>query len=172
MTGFRNLRVDRNGNPITTTNRETYYSWGAKYDANKSVTYFDGNEREFTPIDHNQWNDIIRTGVNQTYNLSMTNSSERNNVRLSYTFNDAKSMQFNSNNHKHNFNLSGDVYKRQEIYCIAPFILFINSSNKIAGNNQKQYYICKLYLPVSYTHLDVYKRQSRKKASGIGEGDV
>ena len=61
LTGFRNLRVDRNGNSITTTNRETYYSWGAKYDANKSVTYFDGNERAYTPIDHNQWSDIFRT---------------------------------------------------------------------------------------------------------------
>ena len=123
LTGFRNLRVDRNGNPITTTNRETYYSWGAKYDANKSVTYFDGNERAFTPIDHNQWNDIFRTGVNQTYNLSMTNSSERNNVRLSFTFNDAKSMQLNSNNHKHNFNLSGayDITKNLKLNYSATY---------------------------------------------------
>ena len=96
---------------------------GAKYDANKSVTYFDGNERAFTPIDHNQWNDIFRTGVNQTYNLSMTNSSERNNVRLSYTFNDAKSMQLNSNNHKHNFNLSGayDITKNLKLNYSATY---------------------------------------------------
>jgi TonB-linked SusC/RagA family outer membrane protein len=106
-TGFRNTRVDRNGNPITTTNRETYYSWGAKYDSSKTVTYFDGTQRSYTPIDHNQWTDIFRTGVNQTYNVSLMNSSERNNVRFSYTYNDNKSMQYNSNNNKHNFSLSG-----------------------------------------------------------------
>ena len=71
LTGFRNLRVDRNGNFITTTNRETYYSWGAKYDPSKTVTYFDGTQRAYEPIDHNQWADIFRTGVNQTYNLSL-----------------------------------------------------------------------------------------------------
>lgn len=107
LTGFRQTRFDRNGNSITTPNRETYYSWGAKYDANKSVTYFDGTERAYTPIDHNQWADIFRTGVNQTYNLSVTNSTERNNMRFSYTYDNAQAMQYNSNNHKHNFNLNG-----------------------------------------------------------------
>lgn len=107
LTGFRQLRVDRNGNAIVTPNRETYYSWGAKYDPSKMVTYFDGTQRAFTPIDHNQWADIFRTGVNQTYNLSLTNSSERNNIRFSYTYNDVKAMQYNSDNHKHNFNLNG-----------------------------------------------------------------
>lgn len=107
LTGFRNLRVDRNGNFITTTNRETYYSWGAKYDPSKTVTYFDGTQRAYEPIDHNQWADIFRTGVNQTYNLSLTNSTEKNNVRLSYTYNDVKAMQYNSDNRKHNFSLNG-----------------------------------------------------------------
>ena len=108
LTGFTTTRkMDLNGNPITTTNRETYYSWGAKYDNSKTVTYFDGKPRTFQPIDHNQWGDIFRTGVNQTYNLSLTNSTEHNNVRFSYTYNDVKPMQYNSNNHKHNFSLNG-----------------------------------------------------------------
>lgn len=106
LTGFRQQYVDRNGNPITTT-RATPYSYGAKYDPNKTVTYFDGTQRAYTPIDHNQWEDVFRTGVNQTYNLSLTNSNEHNNVRFSYTYNDAKAMQLNSDNHKHNFNLNG-----------------------------------------------------------------
>ena len=37
LTGFRNTRVDRSGNPIITPNRETYYSYGARYDASKTV---------------------------------------------------------------------------------------------------------------------------------------
>lgn len=107
LTGFRQTRVDRNGNAITTPNRETYYSWGAKYDPSKSVTYFDGTQRAWAPIDHNQWSDIFRTGINQTYNLSLTNSTERNNVRFSYTYTDAEAMQLNSDNNKHNFSLNG-----------------------------------------------------------------
>ena len=107
LTGFRQTRVDRNGNAITTPNRESYYSWGAKYDPSKSVTYFDGTQRAWAPIDHNQWSDIFRTGINQTYNLSLTNSTERNNVRFSYTYNDAEAMQYNSDNNKHNFSLNG-----------------------------------------------------------------
>lgn len=71
----------------------------------KKVTYFDGTERSFTPIDHNQWEDIFRTGINQTYNLALTNSTDRNSLRFSYTYNDVQAMQYNSNNNKHNFNL-------------------------------------------------------------------
>lgn len=107
LTGFRNTRVDLNGNPITTPNQESIYTWGAKYDPSKTVTYFDGTQRAWQPIDHNQWADIFRTGVNQTYNLSLTNSTEKNNVRFSYTYNDVEAMQYNSNNHKHNFSLNG-----------------------------------------------------------------
>ena len=123
LTGFRTTMVDLNGNPITTPNRETYYSWGAKYDANKTVTYFDGKQRAFTPIDYNQWADVFRTGINQTYNLSLTNSTERNNVRFSYTYNNVEAMQYNSNNHKHNFNLNGtfDVTKNIKLNYTATY---------------------------------------------------
>ncbi len=107
LTGFRNTRVDRSGNPITTPNRETFYSYGAAYDANKTVTYFDGQERAYTPIKGNQWADIFRTGVNQTYNLALTNNSEHSNLRFSYTYTQAQAMQYNSDNNRHNFNLNG-----------------------------------------------------------------
>ena len=107
LTGFRETKVDRNGNTIVTPNRESIYTWGAKYDPSKSVTYFDGSQRAWAPIDHNQWEDVFRTGINQTYNLSLTNSTERNNVRFSYTYNDVESMQYNSNNNKHTFSLNG-----------------------------------------------------------------
>ena len=107
FTGFRQTRLDRNGNTITTPNRETYYSWGAAYDASKMVTYFDGTQRAYTPIDHNQWADLFRTGFNQTYNLSLTHGGEKSNTRFSYTFNDVTPMQYNSENSKHNFNLNG-----------------------------------------------------------------
>ena len=125
ITGFRTLRVDRNGSPIVTPNRETYYTWGARYDASKTVTYFDGTQRAFTPIDHNQWSDIFRTGWNQTYNLALTHSSEHNNVRFSYTYNDSQPMQYNSNNNKHNFNLNGtfDVTKNIKLNYTATYMM-------------------------------------------------
>lgn len=123
LTGFRQQLVDRNGNTIVTPNSETYSAWGAKYDPSKMVTYFDGTQRAYTPIDHNQWADIFRTGINQTYNLSLTNSTEHNNVRFSYTYNDAQAMQLNSNNHKHNFNLNGtfDVSKTIKLNYTATY---------------------------------------------------
>lgn len=122
-TGFRNTRFDRNGNNIVTPNRESYYTYGARYDSSKKVTYFDGTERSFTPIDHNQWEDIFRTGINQTYNLALTNSTDRNSLRFSYTYNDVQAMQYNSNNNKHNFNLNGsfDVTKTIKLNYAATF---------------------------------------------------
>ena len=122
-TGFRNTRFDRNGNNIVTPNRENIYTYGARYDSSKKVTYFDGTERSFTPIDHNQWEDIFRTGINQTYNLALTNSTDRNSLRFSYTYNDVQAMQYNSNNNKHNFNLNGtfDLTKTIKLNYAATF---------------------------------------------------
>ncbi|WP_297909854.1 SusC/RagA family TonB-linked outer membrane protein [uncultured Parabacteroides sp.] len=108
LTGFSNSTYfDRSGNPLHTVNVSTRYAYGAKYDPNVMIDYWDGTKRAYEPIDHNQWADIFRTGVNQTYNLSLMNSTEKNNVRFSYTYNDVKSMQYNSNNNKHVFSLNG-----------------------------------------------------------------
>ncbi|MBR0433974.1 MAG: SusC/RagA family TonB-linked outer membrane protein [Bacteroidaceae bacterium] len=113
LEGFvTNRRVDRDGNPIYTPNRETYYSYGPRYDG-RMVDYFDGTKRPYNAICDDPWSEIFRTGFNQNYNLTLTNGTNRNHVRLSYTFTDVKAMQYNSNNHRHNFNLNGsfDVTK-------------------------------------------------------------
>ncbi|MBQ4414399.1 MAG: SusC/RagA family TonB-linked outer membrane protein, partial [Prevotella sp.] len=106
LTGFYKRFVDRNGNTITTP-LPVYYNYGPRYDSSKKVTYFDGTERAYEAIGGNQWNEVFRTGFNQNYNVAITNSSERSNIRFSYNFNDVKPMQFNSANHKHNFNVNG-----------------------------------------------------------------
>ena len=106
LTGFRHNLVDRNGNSITTP-RTAFYHYGPRYDSSKKVTYFDGTERAYEAIGGNQWNEVFRTGFNQNYNVAITNSSERSNIRFSYNFNDVKPMQYNSANHKHNFNVNG-----------------------------------------------------------------
>lgn len=106
LTGFYKRYVDRNGNTITTP-LPVYYNYGPRYDSSKKLTYFDGTERAYEPIGGNQWNEVFRTGFNQNYNVAITNSSERSNIRFSYNFNDVKPMQYNSANHKHNFNVNG-----------------------------------------------------------------
>jgi tonB-linked outer membrane protein, susC/ragA family len=106
VTGLRSIYKDRAGNTITTP-RPTIYSYGPAYDGNRKVTYFDGTQRAYEPIEHNQWADIFRTGVNQNYNVAITNGSEHNNVRFSYTYNQTRAMQYNSENSRHNFNLAG-----------------------------------------------------------------
>ena len=106
LTGFYKRYVDRNGNTITTP-LPVYYNYGPRYDSSKKVTYFDGTERAYEAIGGNQWNEVFRTGFNQNYNVAITNSSERSNIRFSYNFNDVKPMQYNSANHKHNFNVNG-----------------------------------------------------------------
>lgn len=88
--------------------RNTVYNWGPKYNG-EEVYYFDNTNRPYNPIDHNQWNDIFRTGWNQAYNLSVTSSSEKNNLRFSYTYNTAETNQLNSNNNKHNFAINGST---------------------------------------------------------------
>lgn len=106
QTGFQNTRTDRNGNPVISA-RNTYYSWGVPYDNTTQLYTFNGQTRTYAPIDHNQWNDIFQTGVNQTYNLAVTNGTEKGNMRFSYTFMDNTPMQLNAHNNKHNFAISG-----------------------------------------------------------------
>lgn len=106
VTGLRSVYKDRSGNTISTP-RATIYSYGPAYDSSKSVTYFDGATRPYSAIDHNQWADIFRTGIDQSYNVALTNGSEHSNVRFSYTYNGSRSMQYNSNNSRHTFNLGG-----------------------------------------------------------------
>lgn len=105
-TGFQNTRTDRNGNTVITP-RNTSYSWGPAYDYTTQLYNWNGETRTYAPIDHNQWNDIFQTGINQTYNLAITNGTEKGNMRFSYTYTDVTPTQLNSYNNKHNFALSG-----------------------------------------------------------------
>jgi iron complex outermembrane receptor protein len=84
----------------------TSYQWGPKFDGSQ-VYYYDGNYRAYSPITHNQWKDVFRTGFDQSYNIAITSNSEKNNMRFSYTYTNNKSNQYASSNDKHNFNLTG-----------------------------------------------------------------
>lgn len=108
QTGFQNTRTDRNGNQVISP-RNTYYSWGRPYDYTTQLYNYNGAIRTHAPIDHNQWNDVFQTGINQTYNLAITNGTEKGNLRFSYTYMDNTPTQLNSHNNKHNFALSGSA---------------------------------------------------------------
>lgn len=122
LTGNYTNLVDRDGKTITTP-YPTRYSYGPRYDG-REYTYFDGSKRAYQPIGGNQWNEVFRTGFNQNYNVAIMNSTDRNNIRFSYTYSDVKSMQYNSDNHKHNFNLAGtfDIAKNLKLNYSATYL--------------------------------------------------
>jgi TonB-linked SusC/RagA family outer membrane protein len=82
-------------------------TFGPKYDGS-DILYYDGTIRKYEPISSNPWNEIFRTGINQVYNLGVTQGSENGNMRFSYTYVDNLPTQYNSTYNKHNFNLTGN----------------------------------------------------------------
>lgn len=98
-------RIDANGNTVKSI-RNTTAQFGPKYDGSE-VYYWDGKMRPYSAISSNPWKDIFRTGFNQTYNLAITNGSEKGNMRFSYTYVDNTPTQYNSTYRKHNFSLTG-----------------------------------------------------------------
>jgi TonB-linked SusC/RagA family outer membrane protein len=98
-----------------TLNGQTYKSirtsttqFGPKFDGS-DVLYWDGKVRPYSAITSDPYADVFRTGFNQTYNVAITQGSERSNTRFSYTFVDNLPTQYNSDYSKHNFNLTGSI---------------------------------------------------------------
>lgn len=98
-------RTDASGKTVKSVRTATG-QFGPKYDGS-DVYYWDGKMRPYNAISSNPWKDIFRTGFNQTYNLAITNGSEKGNMRFSYTFADNTPTQHNSTFNKHNFSLTG-----------------------------------------------------------------
>lgn len=86
--------------------RSTTQTNGPKYDGS-DILYYDGTVRKYQAVSANPWNQIFRTGFNQTYNLGITQGNEKGNARFSYTYANNLPTQYNSSYNKHNFNLSG-----------------------------------------------------------------
>ncbi len=150
--GFINTRTDYNGNSVRSV-RNTYYNWGPAYDGSE-VYYFDNTMRPYSPMKGNQWDNIFRTGWNQTYNVAISTATEKSNVRFAYTFTDNRATQLNSDNNKHNFALNGGInitnnikldysanYMRQHINNRAYRIsrLVCNYSGMFGGFNDIKY---------------------------------
>ena len=99
-------REDRHGNRQMAYAGTTQY-FGPRYDANKTLLYFDGTQRPYDVINENPWKEVFRTGIDQQYNIGITKGGEKGNMRFSYTYLNSRPNQYNSNFKKHNFSLTG-----------------------------------------------------------------
>ncbi len=88
--------------------RGTYEQWGPKYDGSE-VYYWDGTYRKYQSMGSNPWNNIFRTGINQTSSLSIRSSGKKSNTRFSYTYSKNRPTQYNSDYQKHNLSLNGGL---------------------------------------------------------------
>ncbi|MDR3127698.1 MAG: SusC/RagA family TonB-linked outer membrane protein [Tannerellaceae bacterium] len=88
--------------------RNSTTQFGPKYDGSE-VLYWDGKVRPYSALSSNPWQDIFRTGFNQTYNIGITQGTDKSNSRFSYTYTDNLPTQYNSTYAKHNFNLTGSM---------------------------------------------------------------
>ncbi|HCC51494.1 MAG TPA: SusC/RagA family TonB-linked outer membrane protein [Porphyromonadaceae bacterium] len=105
------LREDRHGN-IQNSVMTATGQFGPEYDGS-DILYYDGTIRKYKSYGNDPWSKIFRTGINQQYNLAITNATDKSNFRLSYTYQDNLPTQYNSTFKKHNFNLTGS-YKISE----------------------------------------------------------
>lgn len=80
--------------------------WGPRYDG-RDVLYYDGTVRKFNPISSNPYAHLFRTGVDQQYNVAISNATDKGNLRFSYTYLNSLPNQYASEFDKHNFSLAG-----------------------------------------------------------------
>jgi len=84
------------------------HSYGPAYDG-REVLYWDGKMRKYEAQTDSPWEDLFRTGFNQTYNVAVSYGGQKSNTRFSYTYVDDTPNQLNSDYGKHNFNLAGGL---------------------------------------------------------------
>ncbi len=102
--GWYTQRVDRTGKSYKGVHGTSYF--GPKYDGS-DVLFYDGTVRKYNAISSNPWSDLFRTGVDQQYNIALTNAYDKGNFRFSYTYLNSVPNQYESTFGKHNFSLSG-----------------------------------------------------------------
>ncbi len=101
---------NENGEPIYTG--DTYRSFGPRMDGTE-VIWWDGVKRPFLPQPNN-YRDIFKDGFTNNNSVSVSNSTEKSNIRLSYTNMNWGGFLENMKQNKHNFNFSGkfDISQR------------------------------------------------------------
>lgn len=84
----------------------TYRSFGPRMDGTE-VVWWDGVKRPFSPQPNN-YRDIYKDGFTNNNSVSITNGSDKNNIRLSYTNMNYAGYLENFKQNKHNFSFSGN----------------------------------------------------------------
>lgn len=86
--------------------RSTNQAFGPKYDGS-DVLYWDGTIRPYEAISEDPWNELFRTGLTQTYSLSIMQGTSRASTRFAYTFTNEIPNALVGTFNKHNFKLTG-----------------------------------------------------------------
>lgn len=86
--------------------RSTNQAFGPKYDGS-DVLYWDGTIRPYEAISEDPWNELFRTGLTQTYSLSIMQGTSRASTRFAYTFTNEIPNALVGTYNKHNFKLTG-----------------------------------------------------------------
>ncbi|MBS6574285.1 SusC/RagA family TonB-linked outer membrane protein [Parabacteroides goldsteinii] len=95
-----------NENGDYTYSGTTYRSFGPRMDGTE-VVWWDGVKRPFSPQPNN-YRDIFKDGFTNNNSISITNGTDKNNIRLSYTNMNYAGYLENFKQNKHNFSLSGN----------------------------------------------------------------
>ncbi len=95
-----------NENGDYTYSGTTYRSFGPRMDGTE-VVWWDGVKRPFSPQPNN-YRDIFKDGFTNNNSISITNGSDKNNIRLSYTNMNYAGYLENFKQNKHNFSFSGN----------------------------------------------------------------
>jgi TonB-linked SusC/RagA family outer membrane protein len=83
-------------------------SWGPRFDG-RSVLYWDGNMRPYSPISKEPWKEIFRTGSDQIYNIAINQAGDNSSTRFSYTYMDEVPNIASGSYSKHNINVVGNL---------------------------------------------------------------
>lgn len=103
--------TDANGQPIY--NGDTYRSFGPRMDGTE-VTWWDGVKRPYSPQPNN-YRDIFKDGFTNNNSISITNSTEKNSIRVAYTNMNYGGYLENFKQNKHNFSFSGNFKVHERV---------------------------------------------------------
>jgi len=122
------IPTDVDGDGVNETVRPIFRSWaqfGPKMDG-RQVAWWDGTTRAYS-AQKNNYKDLYQTGSSSSFNVAVSNSSDRGSFRLSYTRLDYKGIARGADLGRNTFNLNSTVKLSDKV--TADFVVnYINSS--------------------------------------------
>lgn len=103
--------TNENGEPVY--NGDNYRSFGPRMDGTE-VIWWDGVKRPYSPQPDN-YRDIFKDGFTNNNSISITNGTDKNNIRVAYTNMNYGGYLENFKQNKHNFSFSGNFKVHERI---------------------------------------------------------